>query len=83
MRDFGGELPEVVKTYLVCKKMAGLTNGTLNNYKIILSVFFREVRKDPQFITANEIRKFLYMYQEEKGVSRRTIDKYREQLKGN
>lgn len=75
-----GELPEMVQTYLVCKKMAGLTEGTLNNYKIILNVFFKEVKVEPQFITANEIRKFLYMYQEQKGVSRRTIDKYREYI---
>ena len=39
-----------------------------------------EVRKQPQFITANEIRKFLYEYQEQKGVSYRTIDKYREYI---
>lgn len=75
-----GELPEMVQTYLVCKKMSGLTEGTLNNYKIILNVFFKEVKVEPQFITANEIRKFLYMYQEQKGISRRTIDKYREYI---
>lgn len=75
-----GELPEVVKTYLVCKKMAGLSDGTLNNYQIILNVFFREIRKDTCDITANDIRKFLYIYQEKKGVSRRTIDKYREYI---
>ena len=75
-----GELPEVAKTYLACKKMAGLSDGTLSNYKIILNVFFREVKKQPQFITANEIRKFLYIYQEQKEVSYRTMDKYREYI---
>ena len=74
------ELPESAKVYLACKKMAGLSNSTLENYKIILSVFFREVKKQPQFITANEIRKFLYTYQEKKGISHRTIDKYREYI---
>ena len=77
---YNGELPEVVKIYLVCKKMAGLSDGTLENYKIILSVFFREIRKQPQFITANEIRMFLYLYKEQKGISHRTIDKYREYI---
>lgn len=75
-----GELPDMVKTYLVCKKMAGLSSGTLENYKIILNVFFKEIKKQPQFITANEIRGFLYIYQEQKGVSYRTIDKYREYI---
>lgn len=77
---YNGELPEVVKIYLVCKKMAGLSDGTLENYKIILSVFFREISKQPQFVTANEIRMFLYLYKEQKGVSHRTIDKYREYI---
>ena len=77
---YNGDLPEVVKIYLVCKKMAGLSDGTLENYKIILSVFFREIRKPPQFITANEIRMFLYLYKEQKGISHRTMDKYREYI---
>ena len=74
------ELPEVVQTYLVCKKMSGLSASTLNNYKTILKVFFREIKKEPQLVTANDIRKFLYEYQEHKGVSRRTVDKYREYI---
>lgn len=77
---YDGELPEVAKIYLVCKKMAGLSDGTLENYKIILGVFFREIRKPPQLITANEIRMFLYLYKEQKGISHRTIDKYREYI---
>jgi integrase/recombinase XerD len=77
---FEGELPEIARTYLICKKMTGLTDGTLENYRIILSVFFNQVKKLPQFITANEIREFLYVYQETKNVSRRTIDKYREYI---
>ena len=76
----GEELPEVARVYLACKKMAGLSNATLENYKIILSVFFREIKKQPQFIEANEIRKFLYVYQERKDISHRTIDKYREYI---
>ena len=77
---YNEDLPEVVKVYLVCKKIEGLSDGTLDNYKIILSVFFKEVRKTPQLITANDIRMFLYIYQERQGVSHRTIDKYREYI---
>ena len=77
---YQNELPELVKIYLVCKKMAGLTDSTLNNYKIILSVFFREIKKSPEAITANDIRLFLYLYQERQTVSNRTIDKYREYI---
>lgn len=76
----GDEMPEIVQTYLACKKMSGLSDGTIENYKTILSVFFRMVKKLPQFVTANEIRKYLYTYQETKGVSYRTVDKYREYI---
>lgn len=75
-----GELPEMVRVYLMCKKMSGLSEGTLENYEIILNVFFKQMRKLPQFVTANEIREFLYIYQENNGVSYRTIDKYREYI---
>lgn len=75
---YTGGLPELVKVYLVCKKMAGLSEATLGGYKTILTVFFREINKSPQLVTANDIRLFLYRYQEDKKVSMRTIDKYRE-----
>lgn len=77
---YEGGLPEMVKIYLVCKKIAGLSEATLKNYKIMLDVFFREIQKQPQFVTANDIRGFLYFYQERKKVSLRSIDKYREYI---
>lgn len=77
---YGEELPEIVKVYLVCKKMEGLTDATLANYQTFLSIFFRELRKPLGTITANEIRVFLYMYQEQRKISNRTLDKYREYI---
>ena len=74
------EIPELVMVYLVCKKMSGLSDGTLENYKIVLSKFFEDVRKAPQEVTTNEIRMFLYLYQERRHVSYRTVDKYREYI---
>lgn len=75
-----GELPSVVQMYLVCKKMAGLSDTTLNNYKTLLKVFFCEINKPPQSIIANDIRLFLYRYQQNRGCSSRSLDKYREYL---
>lgn len=75
-----GELPNVVQMYLVCKKMAGLSDTTLSNYKTFLKVFFCEINKPPQSITANDIRLFLYWYQQNRGCSSRSLDKYREYL---
>lgn len=75
-----GELPKMVETYLMCKKMSGLSDGTLNGYKTILKLFFKAVQKEPHQVTTNNIREFLYTYQENSRVSRRTIDKYREYI---
>ena len=76
------ELPDVAKNYLVCKKMAGLTDQTLENYRLILSIFFSDVQKPVEAITANDIRLFLFSYQDRKGISTRTLDKYRAYIAG-
>lgn len=72
------ELPESVKVYLVCKKMAGLSEETLDSYKLVLSIFFLMVKKPPTLVTTNDIRMWLYAYQSSRNVSNRTLDKYRE-----
>lgn len=74
---YDGSLPETVKIYLVCKKMAGLTENTLENYQLVLTVFFLMVRKPPQMITTNDIRMWIYAYQKGRTISNRTMDKYR------
>lgn len=74
------EPPALVKMYLVCKKIQGLSDATITNYKILLSLFFRSIGKQPQVVTTNDIRIFLYKYQKEKGISFRTLDKYREYI---
>lgn len=76
------ELPEVAKTYLVIKKLAGLSDATLGNYRTVLQVFFRSTRKTPEQITSNDIRLFLYGYQAERNISMKTLDKYRECICG-
>lgn len=73
-------LPEIAKIYLVCKKIARLSEETLSSYRIILEVFFRDVRKQPGEITTNDIRLWLCAYQQRQGVSDRTMDKYREYI---
>lgn len=73
-------LPEIVKIYLVCKKMAGLSDGTLENYQVVLELFFRELRRKPEMVTANDVRMWLFSYQQRKKISNRTLDKYREYI---
>lgn len=73
-------VPQLVKIYLVVKKTEGLAEGTLENYWRILKSFFEWSRKQPEEIVANDIRMFLYFYQQNHSVSNRTLDKYREMI---
>ena len=77
---YNDEMPALVKTYLVCKKIEGLSDATLYNYGHYLHIFFREIQKAPEQVTTNDIRVFLYRYQEQSKVSNRTLDKYREYI---
>lgn len=80
MTVYLNELPKAAKIYLVCKKMAGCSEGTLENYQIMLTSFFKTIGKQPEEVTANDIRMWLYWYQEERKISLRTLDKYREYI---
>lgn len=74
---YDGGLPEPVRLYLVCKKMAGLSQNTLENYQLVLSVFFMMIRKPIGSVTSNDIRMWLFAYQKGRDISARTLDKYR------
>ena len=73
-------LPESVEMYLTCKKISGLSENTIKNYRFTLNTFFKTVQKAPSEIVANDIRFFLYNYQKERNVSSRSLDKYREYI---
>lgn len=71
---------DIIKTFLVCKKMEGLADGTLNNYRLCVCNFFRQVKRLPDDITANDVRAYLFYYQKERGCSDRSLDKIRQYL---
>lgn len=73
----GDGLPEIVKIYLVCRRIEGLSEQTLATYMRHLRLFFRAVMKPLPEITTNDIRIYLYRYQRERGCSDRSLDKYR------
>lgn len=79
---YNDELPELAKTYLVCKKIEGLSDRTLDTYMRMLRIFFREFRKPVETISPNDIRVFLFKYQQERKCSNRSLDKYRGYLSG-
>lgn len=76
------DIPHLLKTYIVCKKIEGLSEKTLYNYLIILKNFFNNVKKSPENITANEIRIYLYTYQDLKKITNRSLDKIRQIIAG-
>ena len=74
---YNGEIPEIVKLFIVCKKIEGLSQRTLDTYMRQLCIFFRSVNKSFIQISANDIRVYLYKYQQDRGCSNRSLDKYR------
>lgn len=77
---YNPELPEMAKTFLVCKKIEGLAEQTLANYGRTLKSFFNEMQKFPDQITPNDIRIYLYRYQERRKITNRSLDKTRQTL---
>ena len=77
---YANAVPEVVKIYIAVKKTEGLSDATLYNYARTLKMFFTAVGKQPADVTANDIRMYLYEYQQQRKVSNRTLDKYREMI---
>lgn len=74
---YNQELPNLVKMFLVCKKIEGFSDGTLYNYTRHLSNFFLMVQKQPEQVVANDIRVYLYNYQQARGITNRSLDKVR------
>lgn len=68
------QIPNTVEIYIVSKKISGLSDKSLYLYKIVLEDFFYTVRKQPEKVTANDIRIYLYQYQKMHEISNRTLD---------
>ena len=52
---YGSDIPETVKTYIVAKKISGLSDKSLYLYTIVLRDFFIIVNKDYKDISPNLI----------------------------
>lgn len=74
---YTGYLPYFYKTYIVSRKIEGLSKKTLELYNLYLDDFFFTVNKKAEDITANDIRVYLYNTQEIRGLSNRTLDSRR------
>lgn len=69
-----------VSTYLMVKRMEGLSENTIKNYSYALKNFFDYFPKSFENITANDIRVYLYAYKADRNCSDRSLDKTREYI---
>lgn len=74
---YNQEIPYLVKTFIVCKSIEGFSKGTLYNYTRFLKNFFYDIQKSPEEITTNDIRVYLYKYQQERNITNRSLEKVR------
>lgn len=74
---YKGYLPECFKVYFVSRKIEGLSDKTLELYRLYLDDFFLRANKELADITANDIRVYLYTVQKERNISNRTLDSRR------
>ena len=71
---YTGYLPDFYKTYIVSRKIEGLSKKTLELYNLYLDDFFFTANKKAEDITAIDIRVYLFYAQESRGLSNRTLD---------
>ena len=70
-------LPECYRAYMVSKKIEGLSEYTLQNYKRCLEEFLLQIRKPVTDIETNDIRVYLVKYQREHNVCNQTMNWHR------
>lgn len=71
------EFKQIAGAYIITKKTEGLANGSLENMARTINKFIISVMKPIGDIKPNDIRAYLYNYQQERGISNRTLDHMR------
>lgn len=67
-------IPDVYKSFMVSKRIEGMSVNSLKIYDSILSNFFKEMLKPIQAITSNDIRLYLYDKSNNKNISMRYVN---------
>lgn len=70
-------IPECLNIYLATKKVEGKSIETIKLYRLYLNEFIRMIQKPLDKVTANDIRMYLYLVQEHRKISNRTLDSRR------
>lgn len=71
---YQGLLPNEVKSFLVCKKIKGLTESSLKHYKQVLTHFCLNVNNDIKQLTTNDIRLYLLSYEQTHNIGKSSLD---------
>lgn len=66
-------LPEQCKAYLVSRSIEGVGARTIKLYQNVLTKFFCSITKPIERIQTNDIRVWLYKYEELQHISKRTM----------
>lgn len=69
--------PHMLVEYLACKKLSGLSQATIDTYHRTLMLFINGVCKALTDVQPNDIRRYLYSYQQTRKVSNRSLDTIR------
>ena len=75
-------MPEAYKIYMVSKKVEGLTDGTLKQYRIVLENLFNTIHKPLHEITTNDMRLYLYQLKETHNLQDSTLNDKRNKIGG-
>lgn len=71
------EFKQIAGAYIITKKTEGLADGSLENMARTINKFIISVMKPIGDIKPNDVRAYLYNYQQERGISNRTLDHMR------
>lgn len=70
-------IPNYLSIYLAVKKIEGKSDNTLKLYQLYITEFINMIQKPLEHITTNDIRMYLYLVQQNRHISNRTLDSRR------
>ena len=73
-------IPEVVRLFIAAKAVEHIAKSTLGKYLEILTGFFKMVCKPVTDITTNDVRVYLFRYEEERHIAKETLNLHRSVL---
>ena len=80
LQVYDSSIYEAAKMYLLCKKAAGLKDASLANIRYTLKRFADAIGKPLKEVTTNDIRGYLFLYQQREKVKPATMVKIRERI---